>query len=929
MPTVVQRHGFWRVHVLSALAIASILPTPTRGGPTGIGFAGPTSLAGWTFSNGPEFPGAAGEVEWDATQGRGAPGCLALRFSFEGGGNYVSAGMGVPDLPGAGRVRLWLHKTTAHRVTFRAVDSAGETFQKSTDYRYAGWQQIDVALASWSSHFGGPNDGKVRPPWKQFAILVENTAEPRSGVVLIDDVEMLGEPDDDARDSIATYVAHDFTSGPGWSAAGGAGNRLVEGVWQYQFNDGAPPALRTEFSLLGRPAALRLVLDGDGSGHAVHVEIGSHFQVFHRSIGRLGSVGEQVLEVPLGGMAGWAHHGGQNDGQVRWPLRMLRIGLDRGDGPASGRVRLQRIEVDTRFGQPLDVILVPDVRQEGGMARFSVRIQNLRRTEVPGRLVCDAHTLTERLSRRGLDLTLPAAGQVLEPTFDAPLAGHPMLDAAFHWIGADGWSAPVSIGLSTVPDAPPRAEVDRDHPVGMGVYLYRWSGHPQAHDRMNELADLARRAGVRWIREEFSWERIEPQPGAYRWEFYDDLVGVATEHDLSICGLLAYWAPHADAYTDNGVEQYCAWVRDVVRRYKHTIHDWEVWNEPNIFFWSGPKPLYAKLLARAYETIKKEDPDARVLGCSTSGIDLDFIAQTIDRGGRLDALAIHPYRGVLDDARYMDELRGARARVDVKPTWITEIGFPSQLLGGYSERRQASLVARTYLASLASGAVEKVAWYDFRNDGPDPYYNEQNFGLLRDDFRPKPAYRALATLARTLGDARWTESIDAGRGAYGARFAANDTVDAVAVCAPETGRLLTFETDAEVAVIDAVGEAIAPVRNGNRVTVTLPAGFPVYITGRRGFAFRPVDPVVACTPERSDVRPGDGVEIAFTPKVDAADWLLPFGWAQPRRLAAGVYRLTVPEHAAEQDVELQAIVEHGGRLRVPIALTIVPSRIRI
>ena len=56
------------------------------------------------------------------------------------------------------------------------------------------------------------------------------------------------------------------------------------------------------------------------------------------------------------------------------------------------------------------------------------------------------------------------------------------------------------------------------------------------------------------------------------------------------------------------------------------ILDWEVYNEPNIFFWQGPRDMYAELLTRAYASIKAANPQARVLGCSTAVIDLGSFA---------------------------------------------------------------------------------------------------------------------------------------------------------------------------------------------------------------------------------------------------------------------------------------------------------------
>ena len=61
-------------------------------------------------------------------------------------------------------------------------------------------------------------------------------------------------------------------------------------------------------------------------------------------------------------------------------------------------------------------------------------------------------------------------------------------------------------------------------------------------------------------------------------------------------------------------------------------------------------------------------------------------------------------------------------------------------------------MARSYLSAVASGAVGNVSWYDFREDGEDPLYNEHHFGVVRRNLQPKAAYLALATVCRTIAD---------------------------------------------------------------------------------------------------------------------------------------------------------------------------------
>ncbi|NLE60845.1 MAG: family 1 glycosylhydrolase, partial [Planctomycetes bacterium] len=789
-----------------------------------------------------EFPGAAGKIEWDADNGQGKPGCLRLQFSFRGGGNYVQATCPLPKQNDYKLVRLWLKKPAGNRVTFRGIDSSSQTFQKSVDFNFDDWQQVEVDLIRWTSSFGGANDQRVHWPMRGFAVLIENTAAAKEGPLLVDDLSLAPEAPP-LTEAVTTYIAWNQQSRVGFTAGGGPGNAFDKGTWNYAFSGQSSPSIHTEFSLLGRPAGMKLLFEGDGSGHEVVITLGSHFQSFRKQVGRLTEKGPQTIDVPLGDLKGWEYFGGENNGQPQFPLRITQISLKRADGgPEKGTIRLERIDAQTPLPADQKVVLSPDVERKGNRTVFKVEIQNLRATEAKGNLM-GRFRLGNGFDSAGRRITLPPNGAAptiieLEPH---TVGDFNVVEGTFWWVEGASIGSPASIGASTVPTEAGSTSLDPSSPFGVGMYLYRWHGHPQAKAKMNELATLARHAGVKWTREEIDWHRTEPKKGEFDWKFYDDLVDVAHANGISIYGLLCYWSYYSKKDTPEGVEEYCQWARQVVRRYKDRIKHWEIWNEPNIFFWSGPKELYFSMLAKAYDAIKAEDPEAQVLGCSTAGIDVDFIKRTMAAGANFDALTIHPYRGELNDLQFIQELRDVKKLVGGRPVWITEMGWPSDRFGGTSERRQASFVARTYLTSVASGAVASVSWYDFRNDGNDPYYNEFNFGMVRNDLRPKPAYRALATIANTLGGMKLIGQIDLGPGAYAFRFGDGKT-DVVAVCAPQNGSLLAFRGEQKPEVISIFGERALSATTDGICVVTLEAGMPVYIRGKAGFDFRLTDP---------------------------------------------------------------------------------------
>lgn len=885
------------------------------------------SLKPWSFSEGPEFPGAAGRIEWLADQGHDQPGCLGLGFDFSGGGSYVQASVPLPRENDFGGARLWINKAGPHRITIRCTDRKGQSFQKGVDYHYEGWQAVEVRFEAWHAHWGGPNDGRVSWPLVHFGILVENSAEPKAGLLLVDDVEFLPGPAHQASADreVSTYLASDFHGSPGWGASA---SKLVDGVWSYSASADQRPQLGTSFSFLGRPKTMRLVIDTNVAGPELSVNLLSHFQTFYCTVGRLEGRGKQVLEVPLGDMAGWEHAGGEDDGQLRLPLRMQYLRLNVKDGPAEGRIRLLRLEIDTQLDQGQTTLIVPDARVEGGQAKFRARLSSLVRRAQTGRLLCEVRSLARRLHVETFELTLPSLeenGGRIEKEFAFPVGEHHMLEANWAWQSAEGVGAGVSIGVATVPDEPYSTQTDPASPVGMGLYLYRHRG--ASSERLNQLCELAAKAGVRHAREEFVWNWIEPSKGRFDWSFYDQVVDAQRRHGIRTYALLTYWSDWTKRCTAEGIADYCAYVRQVVRHFKDRIHCWEVWNEPNIFFWSCDRELYPQLLAQAYDAIKAEDPDAHVLGCSTSGIDIPFIKMTMEHGGKFDVLSVHPYRERLNDTAYLSDLAAASKLVDGRPLWLTEIGFPSQLLKGWSERSQASLVARIYLLSIASGVVGTVSWYDFRNDGSDPFESEQNFGVVREDLRPKPAYRTLATLGRTLAGLRPAGQIEMDQGTYAFRFSGADR-DVIAVCAPDAGRLLSCRTEGKVRILNAVGEALSAAGHEGRMTVTLDGGFPLYLEGPPGFTWTPLPERYRLVLDRRTAHPGDSIQLKLEPPVPAEAWELPVGWSEPTARGDGGYTLTVPSGAGRGPMNLWMCIKDGTPLWVPATIHVQPQVVR-
>lgn len=893
----------------------------------------------WVFSNGPEFPGARGalrrsqEAAWEGEWG------AELRYDFTQGGAYVAAYVDFPPLE-ISHFTLWVKKPREGTLTFRVTDSTGQTFQKSLRYAYGGWQKVRVNLGGWSLHWGGANDGRLHPPLKRFGLLIEKRGLANlQGTLFFDEVMAYPGPAQEEPGMIqSTYLVSDFGTASGWSA-GGAG-RLEAGRWHYDFQGPETSAwLSHSLSLLGRPLALRFKARGGVAGHRLRIRLGSHFQIFERELGSL-TGGEVSFSVPAP-PEGWKFFGGENDGRVRHPLRVVQLILERGDGP-EGKGTLEALELEATTEVPQDraitLVAAPGQRESPFRLAFRCVGWNLLPEPLSGRLRMQVEDWEGRvLAEVENGWVLPAQGSAEQKFSVSVPEGLTFAEARFLLL-ASGQEPTLATATFTAPLATLGSpELEPASPWGMGLYLYRYPNTPEGLADLERAAALAQAAGVKWSREEFQWGRIEPQRGKFEWDFYDKMVDIAQRHGISIYGLLAYWSPWTKPYTEEGIEDFCRWAREVVRRFKGRIRHWEVYNEPNIFFWQGPKELYPVLLRRAYEAIKEEDPQAQVLGCSTAGIDQRFIQMCLEAGAPFDVLTIHPYREQLEEGGFLQELRQVAALVGGRPVWITEMGWATHV-GGVSEREQARQLARCYLTAVASGACSNISWYDFRDDGTDPFYNEHNFGVVRRDFSPKPAYRALATLARLLPQAREAGQVEMGEGVWCFRYA-TALGPAYALWTGETRCLALRLRGPAPTAVNLMGESLPLPPSPQEAWLVLPARTPLLLRGVEEVESLG-EPLALSSPE--GVRAGQQFILSLRCQRSRAEglrwrWALPPGWEGPAEgllemeEGSGVsWTLRPPFEAAPGVHRLPLLLHWGEGERVwPLEVEVLPSEVSV
>ena len=319
--------------------------------------------------------------------------------------------------------------------------------------------------------------------------------------------------------------------------------------------------------------------------------------------------------------------------------------------------------------------------------------------------------------------------------------------------------------------------------VCSGVNIHFVKGHEKD-------LDMIAAAGFKFIRMDFEWQSIERTKGVFDWTGYDELTANLEKRGLSAIYILDYSNSLYEQSTESkdpltgqvkrdiaspqhqeSIDAFAQWAAASARHYKAKNIIWEIWNEPNIFFWK-PKPVVEQYTALAMATckaVKAAVPEASIMGPASSEVPLQYLETFLASGilKYLDAVSVHPYRNYSKSpetaiADYT-ALRGlieryAPAEKKQMPIISSEWGYSSSTKGVPLDKQQAYSV-RMQLANILYGIPLSI-WYDWKNDGEDPTEHEQNFGTVSAKLEPKPAYTAFQTMNRQMKSYTFFKRID-------------------------------------------------------------------------------------------------------------------------------------------------------------------------
>jgi polysaccharide biosynthesis protein PslG len=302
-----------------------------------------------------------------------------------------------------------------------------------------------------------------------------------------------------------------------------------------------------------------------------------------------------------------------------------------------------------------------------------------------------------------------------------------------------------------------------------------------------QTASAVQELGAKWVRLSVQWADVEPFPGLYDpWQLAetDRAVDIARASGANVL-LMIYNAPAwASGSTASNVPRdpadFARFAGSLAARYRGRVAAYEIWNEENYArFWNtGPSAAeYVQLLRAAYPAVKEADPAAQVVFGGLSTGDYRFVEAAYAAGARgaFDVMAVHPYTycGTTGPAEVRREGDGRMtrdsflayrevhasmvARGDDKPIWLTEFGWNTSSercnpaagmwQGGVSEETQASYMSKAFALVDEDRYVQVAIVYSVRNLAGGASTPEAQYGLLRRDYSPKPAFEAFKRFA--------------------------------------------------------------------------------------------------------------------------------------------------------------------------------------
>jgi GH35 family endo-1,4-beta-xylanase len=291
---------------------------------------------------------------------------------------------------------------------------------------------------------------------------------------------------------------------------------------------------------------------------------------------------------------------------------------------------------------------------------------------------------------------------------------------------------------------------------------------------------LVKELGARWVRVDFSWNKLEPQKGNWNFSKYDAFLNKANEEGIKVLAILNYDANWLHKGKDQSrridleeLPHFLNYVEVVGKRYGTKVSAFEIWNEPNTKrFWTGSNLGFFELSNQSLNKLKEVAPNTPVAIGSlfyhpilSAKSYLKKMINNVDVN-KASAISLHPYS--INISKLNKRITKAKELISSNghniPIWITEIGFPTG--GLYPSKinldEQANIVSKS-LIYLTKAGSEIIYWYclfdsNNKEKTDKKKSSEDFFGLAWPNYKLKPGATSFSTIAKELNGATYNTS---------------------------------------------------------------------------------------------------------------------------------------------------------------------------
>lgn len=257
----------------------------------------------------------------------------------------------------------------------------------------------------------------------------------------------------------------------------------------------------------------------------------------------------------------------------------------------------------------------------------------------------------------------------------------------------------------------------------------------------DKVRNFAIDLGVKWIRMDFNWSKIETSSGSYDFSEYDIIVDTMTKSNIHILWIINDIPEKYENWNDINIG-YEKFLIALLMRYKDRVQYWEVFNEPNLpwFGWlksgmDGKNYInaYSHILFLTNKNLRKISPNSFIVlwWLSPSGQNpLEFLEEIYKLNSHkcFDIIGIHPYgfeNRILLLQNTIKKFLESKNDWN-KPIWFTEFGSDNE------ETKQQTLA--NILKEVSS--TDGFFWFSIKDFNPIT----NSYGLVTFSNKKKEIY---------------------------------------------------------------------------------------------------------------------------------------------------------------------------------------------